>query len=416
MIPHILIFDPSRPSAEIILKCIEAENYTAEHAINETSFWELLTEKRFSISIIESTSIPENGDAFFGKLKQNYPDLMILLTADDSAWSHVSQYFNQHRVYDFIPKPIQKEKLKIVIERTFDFFTLKQKAETVKEGENLLFRKMIEIFDWKKSLTGKESENIAGHLIHQMNISLFQGSGIGTLMSVVSVLLSKSKLDESNSTYHINKNLFELIQESYEAARGMIDSMTISQTIIDDSIDVENFLPAQTLFEITNEEIVNLGEALSLKNQKISASGLPSGLSNSSLRCNPEKMKNVVRELLVNAMKYSRENDIIYIIFFLKENFLELKILNPAYENPDGSVGVTGKHEQLVFEPFYRISSVVDDNYAKYEQFRFGLGLSLVRKIMEQHNANIEIYTIENNIRENKANEVCITLRFPLKR
>ncbi|TGN10372.1 hybrid sensor histidine kinase/response regulator [Leptospira ilyithenensis] len=416
MIPHILIFDPSRSSAEVILKYIEELNYTAEHVVDENSFRASLREGRFSISIIEATSIPSDGDTFFEKLKQNYPDLLILLTANESMWNHVSQYLNQHRAYDFIPKPVEKGKFKIAAERAVDFFILKQKAETVKEGENVLFRKMIEIFDWKKSLTGKESDNIAGHLIHQMNISLFQGSGIGTLMSIVSVLLSRSKFDESTSTYNFNKNLFDLIQENYEAARGMIDSMTISQTIIDDSEDVEDFLPSQILFEITNGEVSDLNEALNLKNQKISVSGLPSGLSNSTLRCNTEKMKNVIRELLINAMKYSKENDTIYIIFFLKENFLELKILNPAYENPDHSVGVTGKHEQLVFEPFYRISSVVDDNYAKYEQFRFGLGLSLIRKIMEQHNANIEIYTIENNIRENKASEVCLTLRFPLKR
>ena len=142
---------------------------------------------------------------------------------------------------------------------------------------------------------------------------------------------------------------------------------------------------------------------------------MPIGISKHQIVLSVEKMRKAIREILVNALKYSRENDQIFILYFLKDNFFELKVINPAYTNDDGTIGISGKQEQLVFEPFYRLSSVMDDNYVKYEYFRFGLGLPLAKKIVEQHKANIEIYTIDNNIRDQRAKDICLTIRFPLK-
>jgi signal transduction histidine kinase len=247
-----------------------------------------------------------------------------------------------------------------------------------------------------------------------MNISLFQGSGIGTLMSVVSILISKSKLDTENNHYIVQKPILDLLSENYEAAKSMFDSMSISQSVIDDDLLVENTESPNQLVPIFETEIKYLEEALVIKSQKINISQIPNSVMNYKIRFDPEKITYIVREILLNAIKYSKEGDEIFIIYFHRENFLEIKVINPAYQNEDGTIGIPEKYESFIFEPFFRISSVVDDSYAKFEQFRFGLGLTLVKKIMDQHQANVQIYNIEDNLRNDNTKDVCLTMRFPL--
>ena len=49
------------------------------------------------------------------------------------------------------------------------------------------------------------------------------------------------------------------------------------------------------------------------------------------------------------------------------------------------------------------------------EDFKFGLGLSIVKKIVELHRATISVYTVSDNIHpDKKGKDVCFSIRFPL--
>jgi signal transduction histidine kinase len=413
MIPHSLILHSEDSST--LTNLISKFEYTYEIAESLSSIKEFLAKEKFHILFIdiEKNSTTELHSAL-NEVIRNFPDLMILVITTETLWDKTAQFLKQHQAYDFIQKPLDKDKLKFSIDRSFDYLQLKLKSSAVLQGENALYKRMIEIFDWKKSLVDKESENIAGDIIHQMNISLFQGSGIGTLMSVVSILLNKSKLDESGKNFITPKPVIELLQENYDSAKGMFDSMSVSQSVIDDTSEINDFSTATSFGELVEEEVSLLQEALKIKNQKVTLSSIPTSAKSKYMRFSKDKLTYTVREVILNAIKYSKESDTIYILYFHKENFLEFKIINPAITNDDGSVGISGKYETLVFEPFFRISSIVDDSYAKYELFRFGLGLPLVRKIIDLHKANVQIYSIENNIRKEKSTDVCLTIRFPL--
>ena len=141
----------------------------------------------------------------------------------------------------------------------------------------------------------------------------------------------------------------------------------------------------------------------------------PKELTAKSIHCNLEKIKLVFDELLINAIKYSEDGDTIYILFSHDDNSdFGIRILNPAYKNADGSIGISDKNAHKIFEPFFRLQNVVDDRFIQ-ETFRFGLGLTVVNKIMDLHKASISFYTITNSIRrENHLKDVCVWLRFPI--
>lgn len=413
MIPHCLLLE--NENTKQVVELLKEIGYTFERVNDFEDIAQKLDEGKFHFLIFHVNDLENKIEQKkLSEFTTDFPHTLIILITDTSQWDLTASLLKRHSVYDFIQTPVDLDHLKFTLDRSFQYLLTKLKSQFINDAENNLYKRMVEIFDWKKSISNKENENIAADIIHQMNINLFQGSGIGTLMSVVSILISKSKLDQDEKTYSIPKPVMDLLSENYEAAKSMFDSMSISQSIIDDEELVTKKLSPSKLLPIIENEIEILTEALNIKNQKVNFSQMPISASGKKIRLDETKLSYVIREVLINAIKYSKEKDIIYLIFFQKENFLELKVINPAYQNDDGSTGIPEKFESFVFEPFFRISSVVDDSYAKFEHFRFGLGLPLVKKIMDQHQANVQIYNIENNFRNENTKDICLTIRFPL--
>ncbi|MBM9545452.1 sensor histidine kinase [Leptospira sp. 201903074] len=413
MIPHCLILESE--STKPIAGLLKEIGYTFERVSLFDEINKILEEGKFHFFIFHVNDVEYmNAQNQLSEFTKNFPQTLIILITDTSKWDITASLLKRHSVYDYIQTPLYSNNLQFTLDRSLQYLLTKLKSQFIYEAENHLYKRMVEIFDWKKSLLHKENENIAADIIHQMNINLFQGSGIGTLMSVVSILISKSKLDQEGKNYSVAKPVMDLLSENYEAAKSMFDSMSISQSVIDDENIIENKESPTKLLNLIKQELETLNDALKIKSQKINLSQIPASATGNKIRFDEKKLSYVIREIFLNAIKYSKEKDMIYLIFFHKENFLELKVINPAYPNSDGSSGIPEKFESFVFEPFFRISSVVDDNYAKFEQFRFGLGLPLVKKIMDQHQSNVQIYNIENNFRNENTKDVCLTIRFPL--
>ncbi|TGL68690.1 sensor histidine kinase [Leptospira levettii] len=413
MIPHSLILESSISSHLITI--LDDLHYTYERLEKLDDVLNSLKKEKFHFLIIPIDSLKEShSQEILESITNSFPNTLILLITNSENWAQTASLLKRHSAYDFLQTPLETDHVKFTMDRSFQYLNTKLKTQFIHEAENHLYRRVIEIFDWKKSLTHKENQNISADIIHQMNINLFQGSGIGTLMSVVSILLSKSKWDEKNNHYTIQKPILDLLSENYDAAKSMFDSMSISQTVIDDNELIQLMESPLKLLPIIHSEIQTLEEALKIKSQKINVSQIPNSVNHHEIRFDPAKISYALREVLLNAIKYSKDADEIYVIFFQKENFLEVKVINPAYQNEDGTVGIPEKFESIIFEPFFRISSVVDDSYAKFEQFRFGLGLTLVKKILDQHLANVQIYNIEDNLKNDNKVDVCLTIRFPL--
>ncbi|TGM35266.1 ATP-binding protein [Leptospira biflexa] len=413
MIPHSLVL--SSQTTDQLIHILNEIHFTYERFENLSDVMLQLKNQKFHFLILSIEDLNDlNSQEILENITKSFPNTLIILITNTNHWAQTASLLKRHSAYDYLQTPLEVEHVKFTLDRSFQYLNTKLKSQFIHEAENHLFKRVIEIFDWKKSLIHKENQNISADIIHQMNISLFQGSGIGTLMSVVSILISKSKLDTENNHYIVQKPILDLLSENYEAAKSMFDSMSISQSVIDDDLLVENTESPNQLVPIFETEIKYLEEALVIKSQKINISQIPNSVMNYKIRFNPEKITYIVREILLNAIKYSKEEDEIFIIYFHRENFLEIKVINPAYQNEDGTIGIPEKYESFIFEPFFRISSVVDDSYAKFEQFRFGLGLTLVKKIMDQHQANVQIYNIDDNLRNDNKKDVCLTMRFPL--
>ncbi len=94
----------------------------------------------------------------------------------------------------------------------------------------------------------------------------------------------------------------------------------------------------------------------------------------------PEKMKAVLRNVMENALKYSKESETPVAIRVRRDS--ESTIV----EVEDKGIGICERDLPFVFEPFYRV-----DRSRSRETGGFGLGLSLCKAVMEAHGGSISI-------------------------
>lgn len=350
-----------------------------------------------------------------GDLLATYPFQLIILVVDRETGKDFLQMIENYNIYDIVSYPIYGYKFHFSISRAVTYGKVMSKISDFKSNEKQVFESMIKVFDWRKELDTRKVESIANELIHQINISFFHGSGLGSLISTLSILFAKSKYDAEKKTYQVHEKVYTLLKDNYDEILKLSDSLSKTQTILAENEYYSTVVPLKELYTELVKLVRSMRPVREIKKQNIIMGDFPKELTAKSIHCNLEKLKLVFDELLINAIKYSEDGDTIYILFSHDDNSdFGIRILNPAYKNADGTIGISDKNAHKIFEPFFRLQNVVDDRFIQ-ETFRFGLGLTVVNKIMDLHKASISFYTITNSIRrENHLKDVCVWLRFPI--
>jgi two-component system phosphate regulon sensor histidine kinase PhoR len=93
----------------------------------------------------------------------------------------------------------------------------------------------------------------------------------------------------------------------------------------------------------------------------------------------PESVSEALINLIDNAVKYSQDEKEIAVRTGLSDGSVFLEV-------QDKGIGIDQKHQEVIFDKFYRISSaLVHDTKGS------GLGLSLIKHIMKSHGGNIRV-------------------------
>ncbi len=165
--------------------------------------------------------------------------------------------------------------------------------------------------------------------------------------------------------------------KNYEIVDDMLEQLKKLNKLIDDLLWFSKDTPLE------NVEYVNLYViAVDMYNELLSTAEeknitITIQKCEFTVRGNDALLERVLYNLLQNAIKYSPPNTTIGINFDDKN-----KIVSVWDE------GESIEEKQLIFEPFYRVNKYGADKGN-------GLGLSICKKILEKHNATIEV---ENNL------------------
>ena len=163
----------------------------------------------------------------------------------------------------------------------------------------------------------------------------------------------------------------------------------------------------QTLLEITNTDIVQEKEyflvsdmveniLLDFSNMTVQKNiYISTDLQNVEIYGNVDLLYRAFSNLIQNSIRYNVKNGNIYISAKQKQH-------NTVIQICDTGIGISEENRQRIFEPFFRV-----DKSRSREMGGAGLGLSIVKKIIEKHDGTI---TVSNN----NPQGTCFTVELPL--
>jgi two-component system phosphate regulon sensor histidine kinase PhoR len=189
-----------------------------------------------------------------------------------------------------------------------------------------------------------------------------------TVIKGYSELLAK-KLKDKNHTQE-----YELLEPILQSSDHM--SVLMDELLNLSKVDVTSSLVKVDLSTeaITNEVLNEVGNLLNMNHKKII-------VHNEAARvlAHGDALKQILRNLLVNAVKYSGDSSEIKIFWNENMQSVILKV-------KDNGPGISKDHQDRIFERFYRV-----DKGRTRDQGGFGLGLALVKHHMMNHHGQIKL-------------------------
>ena len=228
---------------------------------------------------------------------------------------------------------------------------------------------------WKEEHTQTSQSTYGKKIIETIVHSIFQGLGVGGLLTLVDFLemekieegeYSKVKTQTLESVFH-NAESIRIIKEKLDKVIHVFD-LTYEKEIIRASelpVMIENCIKELEPFSGIKKQFIYLDK-----------------FSNTYDFYGNKKLIDIsIKELLTNAFKYSPEKSIIYISIMHIENDVTVVITNPILPTPGGVSGIPKELEHKIFEPFFKINNIYDDRFFQ-EDLGFGVGLAVVQKVL----------------------------------
>ncbi len=184
----------------------------------------------------------------------------------------------------------------------------------------------------------------------------------------------------NSSTQEGNILLLDGIHTGARRLRGIVDDM-VDVSMIDNNLLNLNFQPVwiNRLFTALRNE---LRENLKERNQSLEILDFPG--SNEMTFGDPERLLQVFRNLVTNAIKYSPDDKKIQVGGRKLPGFIEVLV-------SDTGIGIAPEDLSRIFEKFFRIGdpSLHSSGKTKFKGGGPGLGLHIARGIIEAHGGAI---------------------------
>lgn len=236
---------------------------------------------------------------------------------------------------------------------------LSKKLEVPQSGDEVesltkSFNKMMEVINSSYIMQKNFSANVA----HELNTPL------AVLQTKIDVF--NKKKDRSVEEY---RDLLCIINSNTQRLSQLVKNML--ELTNDEEIDINQKVCIKELIEETVFELESIAND---KNITIEVSG-----EEACIYGNDSFLQRTFYNLIENAIKYNVANGKVLINISNEKN-------NVIIEVKDSGNGIDDEFKSKIFEPFFRI-----DKSRNREIGGSGLGLAMVKHIVDKHNATIEV-------------------------
>ncbi|MCX7943791.1 MAG: hybrid sensor histidine kinase/response regulator [Deltaproteobacteria bacterium] len=289
-----------------------------------------------------------DGHELIGKITELDKDIVIIVITAYASIENAIEAM-QKGVSDFLPKPFTPDELRLAIKKAADKRELIiQKAKALKEKREM-------------------EENYLSFVSHQLKSPLFAAQQLLYL------------LEEGD--YNIEADVLSIIKRANkrinEATKLVNEWLLVSR--LEKSGFSGNFTETDVI-GLINSEIERYNEQIQAKDIKVYKE-MPEYFN---VETDPSAFSMVISNLISNAIKYNKKGGKIFIRVNEIGEYLKLEI-------EDTGIGIDKEYIPRLFSKFFRIRNEKTKNIEGT-----GLGLVIIKKIVDEHNGSIEVESEED--------------------
>lgn len=235
-------------------------------------------------------------------------------------------------------------------------------------------QQLVELLDKLKAAEEEKQKYIIG-IVHEIKTPL------AAVHSYLDIVLDKI-LGPVNS--RIEERLQRARVRSGEAIQMINDVLKISKLRLLDEMAKEAIELSDIIVPVIKKQSVNL------RVKHIMLNYFDGRIIKKMIKGDKLLLEIAFSNLISNAVKYVGNNGLIEVDVLDNENFIEIEVCDNGIGIPQNDIG-------KIFNDFFRASNIKDKSYEGT-----GLGLSVVKQIVERHGGNISVESPSKLATENK--------------
>lgn len=348
----------------------------------------IMSSIRYSLSLIIFVSgiirIQENSQEISGSIINSCFLIILATIISNINFSNFINDFKNKRI--ILEKTQQMERFNKDLEET-----LKRKTKKLKETNKTLIdeinkRHQIEMEALKSRLSYEQEKGILNerleyeklrteffaNLSHELRTPLNVIYSAQQILSLITQDYSSNQKKEKVSKYLglIKQNCHRLIR------------------LIGNLIDITKIDVGNLKMNLSNQDIVKLIKDITLSvNEYVMDKGINlyfnSEIKEKLIACDPDKIERIMLNLLSNAIKFTHQSGSIIVDISEKRDNIVVSV-------KDNGVGIPANMKETIFERFVQV-----DKSTMREREGSGIGLSLVKSLVEMHGGNIHLESEE---------------------
>ncbi len=334
----------------------------AESGDEALELFDELTQENLEIPVVIADFIMPGmkGDALLAKIHAIKPSAKTILLTGQASIEGVSNAVNQANLYRFIAKPWERDDLVITIREALKSFdqdkTIHLQNKELRELNATLEKKVEERTQQLKELNATK-DKFFSIIAHDLK------NPFNTLIGFTDLLIdhfeeySTEKLKEFIDILHqTSKQSYNLLENLLEWSRSQTGRLEMSPTLFN-------------IHDLTGENISLLKNHAAKKGIQLN-NEIKSSVQ---VFCDENMTRTVIRNLISNAIKYTKENGTITCESKLKDNMVEVSV-------SDTGIGISPANLEKLFR--------IDVNYSTSgtaQETGTGLGLILCKEFINKN-------------------------------
>jgi signal transduction histidine kinase len=350
----ILVVDDDGVIRDVTTRILIADGYQVDQAGSLREARERITQAEYAVVLTDMKMPDGNGVTTIQTLKEMRPNTDVIVMTGYGTLDSVIESMRAGAT-DFLLKPCSTQQLRDTVKKTISKRELSQ--------ENKVLRALNDMKDKFLTLVSHELRTPLTLIYGYLSIIQRQGALNADQRDLFGIVMKSTKQ---------LINIVNNVQTITQAEAGQI------------RLHLQSVQPRRLLAEVLAEMKTSASE----RDLKMT---LEDGAEITPINADSIRLRQIFMELIQNAVRNTPDGGAVTVGVYAKERHVVMWVR-------DTGIGIPLGEQGKIFEPFYEVADVElhSSGTSEFKGGGIGLGLSLVKAVVEAHHGTIRLETAPN--------------------